>query len=148
MKVIFVKQKIGYTNGVFDLLHTGHIDFFKQCKEYCDFLIVAVCPDEMVLHYKGKLPIIPFEERKKMLDHIDLINMVVDQTSVNRIEEWNKYKFNVYFHGEDGYEFDIKFGNYDQLIKHGIKVIYFPRDTSRSTTNIIKKILDYYQNDK
>lgn len=74
--------------------------------------------------------------------------MVVDQTSVNRIEEWNKYKFNVYFHGEDGYEFDIKFGNYDQLIKHGIKVIYFPRDTSRSTTNIIKKILDYYQNDK
>lgn len=83
-----------------------------------------------------------------MLKHIDLIDMVVDQTSVNRIKEWDKYKFNIYFHGDDGFEFDKKTGNYDQLINHGIEAIYFKRDMNKSTTNIIKKILGYYQNDE
>ena len=106
---------IGYTNGVFDLFHYGHLEFLNCAKSKCDFLIVALCPDDMVEKYKNKKPIIPFEQRKKILEHLDCVDKVVTQISTNRMVEFDKYKFDIYFHGEDGLEFDKNTGNYDKL---------------------------------
>ena len=101
---------IGYTNGVFDLFHYGHLEFLNCAKSKCDFLIVALCPDDMVEKYKNKKPIIPFEQRKKILEHLDCVDKVVTQISTNRMVEFDKYKFDIYFHGEDGFEFDKNTG--------------------------------------
>ena len=138
------KYNIGYTNGVFDLFHTGHLDFLEKCKEYCDHLIVAVCEDDLVFENKGKYPIIPVKERIRILKGIKYVDEVVLQTTTDRISEWEKYHFNIFFHGIDGKNWDIEHGYYDALKKLGVELIYFDRATSMSTTLIINKILSRY----
>ena len=54
---------IGYTTGVFDLFHIGHLNILKRAKDYCDYLIVGVSTDELVENEKHKQPVIPYNER-------------------------------------------------------------------------------------
>ena len=65
-----MKKTIGYTTGVFDMFHIGHLNILKRAKEHCDFLIVGVTTDELCESYKHKLPIIPFEERKAIIGRL------------------------------------------------------------------------------
>ena len=62
------KYKIGYTTGVYDMFHIGHLNILKRAKEQCEFLVVGVSTDELVRDYKNKTPIIPFEERFQIVD--------------------------------------------------------------------------------
>ncbi|MFR8623821.1 MAG: adenylyltransferase/cytidyltransferase family protein [Ruminococcus sp.] len=139
------KYKIGYTNGVFDLLHVGHLEFLKKAKSYCDYLIVAVCEDQLAYANKGKLPIFSVEERMTLLESIKYIDKVVIQTTTDRVLEWNKYYFNVIFHGIDGKEWDIEHGYFDALSRLGVESVYFQRSTNISTSQIINKILEEYR---
>lgn len=141
---IMQDYKIGYTNGVFDLLHVGHLEFLKAAKEKCDHLIVAVCEDELAYKYKGKYPIIPLKDRMKLLSGIKYVDQVVIQSTTDRISEWERYHFNVIFHGIDGQEWDKKNGYFDSLNKLGVKSIYFERPINISTTQIINTILSRY----
>lgn len=134
------KYKIGYTNGVFDLFHVGHLQFLKKAKSYCDFLIVAVCEDQLAYTNKGKYPVIAVKERMELLNAIKYVDMVVPQATTNRIEEWEKYHFDVIFHGIDGKEWDIQHGYFDALQKLGVESIYFERTMNISTTQIINRI--------
>ena len=136
------EYKIGYTNGVFDLFHIGHLKFLKKAKSYCDFLIVAVCEDYLAFTHKGKYPVIPVEERMELLEAIKYIDKVVIQTTTDRMAEWNKYHFNVIFHGVDGKEWDVQHGYFDALKEINVKSLYFERTTDVSTTKIKNKILD------
>lgn len=135
------KYEIGYTNGVFDLFHIGHLKFLKMAKSYCDFLIVAVCEDYLAYTNKGKYPVIPVEERMELLQAIKFVDKVVIQETTDRISEWNKYHFNVIFHGIDGKEWDMQHGYYDALKKLNVESLYFNRTTDVSTTKIIRTIL-------
>ena len=58
---------IGYTTGVFDMFHIGHLNIIKRVKELSDYLIKGVSTDELCLSYKGKLPVIPFKDRKAII---------------------------------------------------------------------------------
>ena len=138
------KYKIGYTNGVFDLLHVGHLQFLKRARTYCDYLIVAVCEDQLAYVNKGKFPIIPVEERMMLLEAIKYIDKVVIQTTTDRVLEWNKYHFDVIFHGIDGKAWDIEHGYFDALKKLGVDSVYFERLTNLSTSQIINKIMEEY----
>jgi len=79
------KYKVGYTAGVFDLFHIGHLNILKRAKEYCDYLIVAVSTDELVQEYKKRKPIFPYEERKAIVESIKYVDEVVPQYNRDKI---------------------------------------------------------------
>ena len=130
------KYKIGYTTGVFDLFHIGHLNIIKRAKEQCDYLIVGVSTDEVVQEYKNKMPIIPYEERAKIVEAIKYVDKVVPQTSMNKYEAWEKEKFDVIFHGDDWKNSDMYKENERKLKAVGVDFVYFEYTKSTSSTKI------------
>ncbi len=65
-------MKIGIIFGCFDLFHVGHLNVLKQAAIYCDRLIIGVFSDKVVKGYKGVLPVIPEDQRLKIIQHINL----------------------------------------------------------------------------
>ena len=62
---------VGYTSGVFDLFHVGHLNILRNARKMCDKLIVGVTTDDLLLTYKNKRAIIPFDERCEIVESID-----------------------------------------------------------------------------
>lgn len=142
------KYKIGYTTGVFDLFHIGHLNILKRAKEQCDFLIVGVSTDELVQNYKHKTPIIPFEERKQIVESIKYVDKVIPQTSMNKFEAWEKEKFNVIFHGDDWKNSDIYKENERKLEEVGVECVYFAYTKGTSSTILTQAIKEFINNKK
>ena len=92
--------KIGYTSGVYDMFHVGHLNLLKRAKEQCDYLIVAVTTDELT-SYKNKTAVIPFEDRFQIVEAIKYVDQVVPQVNMNKMEAWEKYHFDAMFVGDD-----------------------------------------------
>ena len=136
------KYKVGYTTGVFDLFHIGHLNILRKAKEQCDYLIVGVSTDDLV-EYKGKRSVIPFEERKEIVGAIRYVDKVVAQENMNKIEAWQKYHFDVMFVGDDWKGTD-KWNKIEQdFIELGVRIVYFPYTKGTSSTLInetLKKI--------
>lgn len=95
------KYKIGYTTGVFDLFHIGHLNILRRAKEMCDYLIVGVTTDELCFERKNKKPIICFEDRKEIVESIKYVDKVVAQVDMNKIDAVKRYDANVVFVGSD-----------------------------------------------
>lgn len=95
------KYKVGYTTGVFDMFHVGHLNILKRAKEQCDYLIVGVSTDDNVMRYKHKKPIIPFEDRKTIVGAIRYVDEVVSQEDMDKFAAWNRLHFDALFHGDD-----------------------------------------------
>ena len=95
------KYRVGYTTGVFDMFHVGHLNILRKAKEQCDYLIVGVSTDELVREYKNKTPIIPFEERSEIVRSIDCVDKVIPQVNRDKYEAWKELKFDVMFVGDD-----------------------------------------------
>lgn len=107
-----MKYKVGYTSGVFDLFHAGHLNILKRAKESCDKLIVGVSTDELVYSYKGKYPHDKYEERAEIVQSIKYVDEVVPQTTMDKMEMWEKIHFDVLFHGSDWAGSDM----YNQIV--------------------------------
>lgn len=130
---------IGYTTGVFDLFHIGHLNILKRAKKQCDYLIVGVTIDELV-SYKGKRAFIPYEERKQIIEAIKYVDKVVPQTNMDKKEAWDKYHFNKIFVGDDWKGTDI-WNNWEKIFgKLGVDVIYFPYTKHTSSTELRKAL--------
>ena len=126
---------IGYTTGVYDLFHIGHLNLLRKAKAQCDYLIVGVSTDELV-SYKHKHAVIPFEERKEIVGAIQYVDEVVTQENMNKMEAWEKYHFNVMFVGDDWKGTD-KWNKIEaDLNAVGAKVVYFPYTKGTSSTLI------------
>ena len=82
---------IGYTTGVYDLFHIGHLNLLKNAKGLCDKLIVGVTVDELV-EYKGKRAMIPFEERIALIKALKGVDIVIPQESLDHKDKVKKYK--------------------------------------------------------
>jgi len=130
---------IGYTTGVFDLFHIGHLKILKKAKSLCDKLIVGVTSDDLV-KYKHKKPVISFSERSEIVASIKYVDTVVPQETMDKMEAWNKLKFDIMFVGDDWYKTD-KWQELESEFKtFGVKIIYFPYTKGTSST-IINEIL-------
>ena len=134
------KYKVGYTTGVYDLFHIGHLNLLKRAKEHCDYLIVGVTVDELV-SYKGKQAVIPYEERSAIVEAIKYVDMVVPQTSMDKLGAWEKYHFDVMFVGDD-WKGSPAWNKYEEQFKEkGVDIVYFPYTKSTSSTKL-RQVLD------
>lgn len=135
------KYKVGYTTGVFDLFHIGHLNVLKKAKEQCEFLIVGVSTDELVQQYKNKTPIISYEERKTIIEAIRYVDKVVPQENRDKIAAFDKYKFDVIFVGDDWKDSDV-FNQVDNYMKaHGASGVEYIPYTKNTSSTILRETL-------
>lgn len=134
------KYKIGYTTGVFDMFHIGHLNILKRAKEQCEYLIVGVSIDELVENYKHKTPIIPFEERVAIVEAIKYVDKVVPQYSMDKFVAWERLRFDVIFHGDDWKGSDM----YNEIEKKfgevGVNIVFLPHTDGTSSTLLSEKL--------
>tara|TARA_B110001452_G_scaffold105585_1_gene87524 strand:- start:1560 stop:1976 length:417 start_codon:yes stop_codon:yes gene_type:complete len=135
---------IGYTTGVYDLFHIGHLNLLKNAKGLCDKLIVGVTTDELV-SYKNKKAVIPFEERIEIVRNIKYVDAVVPQNSMDKLEAWRKLKFNVMFVGDDWFNSSKWEELESQLKEKGVDIRYFPYTKGTSST-LINEVLNKLRN--
>jgi len=124
----------GYTTGVFDLFHIGHLNILKRAKEMCDYLIVGVSTDELVSSYKNKTPIIPYAERKSIVEAIRYVDEVVPQCSLDKIAAHALYKYDVLFQGDDWKSSPVYRDTIEIFSKMGIDIVLFPYTVGTSST--------------
>jgi len=134
------KTVIGYTSGVYDLFHIGHLNLIKNAKGLCDKLIVGVTSDELVA-YKNKKAIIPHQERMEIVRNIRHVDSVVPQNDMDKFKMWQRLKFDIMFVGDDWFESE-KWQELDEQFKEvGVKIVYFPYTKGTSST-LINETLD------
>ena len=138
-------MKLGYTTGVYDLFHIGHLRLLKNARGLCDKLIVGVSTDDLV-GYKYKKSVIPFDERIEIVSACRYVDAAIPQETMDKFEMWRKLKFDLLFVGDDWYESD-KWQEYEaQFVEVGVKVIYFPYTKGTSSTLINQTLLDLRSN--
>ena len=134
------KYKIGYTTGVYDMFHIGHLNLLKRAKERCEYLIVGVSTDEVVRAYKHKTPVIPFKDRAAIIEAIRYVDKVVPQESMDKMEAWEKLHFDVIFHGDDWKGSDMYNEIEQKLNEVGCEMCFLPHTDGISSTDILKQI--------
>lgn len=134
------KYIIGYTSGVFDMFHVGHLNVLKRAKEQCDYLIVGVSTDEVVQSYKHKTPIIPFEQRIAIVESLRCVDEAVAQHTMDKLEMWKIKHFDVMFHGNEWKGTELYNRYEDEFAKVGVKVIYLPHTDGISSSILREKL--------
>lgn len=131
-----MKRIIGYTTGVFDLFHIGHLNILKRAKMECDELIVGITTDELCLKLKNKIPVIPFEERCSIVEAIRVVDRVVAQERIDELGDLERYGFHKIFKGSDWAGSPKWTALESDFAEKGVSVIYFDYTTSTSSTMV------------
>lgn len=117
------------TYGTFDLLHYGHINLLKRAKELGDYLIVALSTNEFN-EIKGKRCYFSYKERKKLLESIRYVDLVIPKNNwKQKLNDVKEFKVDVFVIGDDWK------GKFD-FLKNYCEVVYLPRTPEISTTKI------------
>lgn len=136
------KYKIGYTTGVFDMFHIGHLNILRRAKEQCEILIVGVSTDELTMAYKHKMPVIPFEERKAIVEAIRYVDKVVPQTSMDKMEAWKELRFDAMFHGDDWKGTQLYNCIEEKFRQVGCDLVFLPHTQGTSSTILSQALRD------
>ena len=136
---------IGYTSGVFDLFHVGHLNLLRNVKGMCDKLVVGITTDELV-SYKNKKAIIPHNERMEIVRAINYVDSVVPQENMDKFEMWRKLKFDIMFVGDDWFD-TPKWELIEEKFKEvGVRIVYFPYTKGVSST-LLNQTLNKLRNE-
>jgi len=139
-----MKKIIGYTTGVYDMFHIGHLNILRRAKEQCDYLIVGISTDELVQKEKNKTPVIPWDERAEIVKAIRYVDEVVIQPDKNKLAAWEKYHFDKMFVGSD-WKGTPEWNKFEEQFKPlGVEIVYLPHTdgiSSTKLTNYIKNVL-------
>ena len=131
---------VGYTTGVFDMFHVGHLNLLMRAREQCDRLIVGVSTDEVVISYKKHPPIVPYAERVAIVKAIRYVDEVVPQTSMDKFAAWETLHFNRLFHGND-WKGSAMYNEVEAKLKAvGVEVVYFPYTQGTSSTLLAERL--------
>ncbi len=142
------KYKIGYTTGVFDMFHIGHLNVIRNAKNHCDYLIVGVSTDELVQSYKNKTPIVSYEERKAIVEAIKYVDKVVPQTSMDKLKAWEDLHFDAIFHGDD-WKGSALYNETEQKLKQvGCDMVFLPHTKGTSSTLLAQTLYDIVEIEK
>ncbi len=133
------EKVIGYTTGVFDMFHVGHLNILKKAKEQCDYLIVGVSTDELVNSYKSHAPVVPFEQRIEIVKAIKYVDEVVPQVSLDKREAWDVLKFDILFHGSDWANSELYKDIVSKLNEVGVKTVFIPYTPNVSSSILREK---------
>ena len=134
------KYKIGYTTGVFDMFHVGHLNILRRAKEQCDYLIVGVSTDEVVESYKHHRPIIPYEQRSAIVEAIKYVDEVVPQTTMDKTVFLKQRHFDVMFHGDEWKGTEL-FNRYEvEFSKFNATIVFLSHTDGISSTMLREKI--------
>lgn len=135
---------VGYTAGVYDMFHVGHLNIIKNAKALCDYLIVAVSTDEVVESNKHKKAIIPFEDRVRIVEAIRYVDKVVPQKSYDidaKVTAALENKIDVMFVGDDWKGTD-KWNQIEEKLKAvGVRLVYLPHTDGISST-MLREVLN------
>ena len=139
-------MKIGYTTGVFDMFHIGHLNILKNAKNLCDYLIVGVSTDELVRKEKNKTPVICFEERCEIVSAIKYVDKVVPQLSKDKMKAWEEFHFDIMFVGSD-WKGTVQWNSYEkQFEKVGVEIVYLNHTDGICSTNLTKLLKEKISN--
>lgn len=127
--------KIGYTQGVFDMFHIGHLNLINNAKAQCEKLIVGVNSDELVREYKNRMPVIREEARAEIIRNLKSVDECVIVSTLDKVQLYDQYKFDVVFIGDD-WKGSNRWNKTEEELKknYGINVIYLPHTPDISST--------------
>jgi len=130
------KYKIGYTQGVFDMFHVGHLNLINRAKEQCEFLIVGVNSDELVLSYKNKKTIVGENERVEIVANIKAVDKAVISDTLDKVVQHKKLQFDAIFIGDDWKGSERWKATEEELAKIGVDLVYLPYTQGVSSTKL------------
>jgi glycerol-3-phosphate cytidylyltransferase len=136
------RYKIGYTTGVFDMFHIGHLNLLRNAKALCERLIVGVSTDDVVRHYKNKTPVIPFAERIEIVRAIRHVDEAVPQENLDKFEAWRHLNYTALIHGDD-WRGSKLYQDYEAKLRQvGVAVDFVKHTDGVSSTELSRKIQD------
>jgi D-beta-D-heptose 7-phosphate kinase/D-beta-D-heptose 1-phosphate adenosyltransferase len=135
-------KKIVFTNGCFDILHSGHIDLLYRARALGDALVVAINSDASVARMKGpNRPIIPQEERGELLAGLEMVDYVCVFDEATPLEAILQIRPDVLVKGAD---WTANIVGQPEVEGWGGKVVALSLVEGRSTTGIVERVLDRY----
>jgi glycerol-3-phosphate cytidylyltransferase len=135
-------KTIGFTSGVFDMFHIGHLNIINNAKSQCDYLIVGVNTDELTAMYKKRQPVVPYEERIKIVAAIKGVDEVIKVNTLDKEIIWKDKYFDLLFIGDD-WKGSQRWNETERImLTHNVKTVYLPYTDSTSSTMLRKKIED------
>lgn len=130
-----------FTSGSFDLFHIGHLNILERSAALGDELIVGVSTDELIQHYKGMPPIIPFEQRFRIISSLKCVTKAVKQVKLTEVAQLQREDIDIVTIGDDWINKYLE-GLEWMKQQPGKEVVYFPYTPDVSTTSIKKKIIE------
>lgn len=134
------KYKVGYTTGVFDMFHIGHLNILRRAKEQCEKLIVGVTTDELCFIRKNKYPIIKQEDRKEIVKSVRFVDEVIDQYDMNKLDTVKKIGADVVFVGSDWKGTSAWIEYEKEFAQLGCSIVYLSHTDGISSTILREKI--------
>ena len=133
---------IGFTAGVFDMFHIGHLNLLKNAAARCDYLIVGVNSDALVEEYKGRKTIVPLAERMEIVRQIRYVDEVIRIDSLDKKISWRLLKYNRLFIGDDWQGSPRWQATEKEMAEFDVKVIYLPHTEGTSSTLLRDRLGD------
>ncbi len=126
--------EIGYTQGVFDMFHIGHLNLINRAKERCRYLIVGVNSDQLVESYKKKKTVIQENDRRTIIANLKAVDECVITDTLDKAVLWQQFHFDAVFIGDDWKGSPRWEQTEKDLAPLGACVIYLPRTEGVSAT--------------
>lgn len=128
------KYKVGYTQGVFDMFHIGHLRLINHAAEQCERLVVGVNSDALVQEYKNKTPVIGEEDRAEIIRNLRSVDQVEIVSTLDKKQTWDKIHFDAVFIGDD-WKGNERWKQTEKILTEvGAVVVYLPHTEGISST--------------